>query len=203
MMGLPGHLLYIIYYNGRLQRYHSLFIPYKEDISFLHYKACVEWGEGPGPSQNRSWKRNKRKGKTALPFMGSFGFPHLSICNSSSSAPSPHSFLSSGSRGRSMAKQCLGEALWVPSFTLQLEGTEHPFWFSLPVPAWCLGSRKPREQQMWTANNHCPMQPSQCGHFLQTFKKQMLLIFCKHLQRIEKGWILLPSASPPPLSRRP
>lgn len=111
MMALPDHLLYIIYYNGRLQRYHSLFIPYKEDISFLHYKACVEWGEGPGPSQNRSWKRNKRKGKTALPFMGSFGFPHLSNCNSSSSAPSPHSFLSSGSRDRSMAKQCLGEAL--------------------------------------------------------------------------------------------
>lgn len=63
MMTPPGHSLDVISCAERLQRYHYLFIPYKEDICCLHYQACVEWGGHAGPNENRSWKRNKEKKK--------------------------------------------------------------------------------------------------------------------------------------------
>ena len=66
VMTLPGHSLDVTYCAGSLQRYHYHFVPYKEDICCLHYKACVEWDEGAGPSKNRSWKRSKRKKKAVF-----------------------------------------------------------------------------------------------------------------------------------------
>ena len=42
--------------------------PYREDVHYLHYKACVKWGVGTGPSKNGSRKRSKKV------FMESFSF---------------------------------------------------------------------------------------------------------------------------------
>lgn len=40
-------------------------VPFKEDICYLHFKACAEWGEGEDPSKDRSQRRSKGR-KTTL-----------------------------------------------------------------------------------------------------------------------------------------
>lgn len=64
-----------LYCAGRLQGYHPLFVPYKEDTCCLLDKACAEWDGGADPPKSRSHSKEKKKKKIFLG--GSFSFPVL------------------------------------------------------------------------------------------------------------------------------
>ena len=72
----PSHSLDVNCFARRLQRYYLL-VPYKENICYLHYKACVEWDGDSGPSKNQIRKRAKDKIGAFL--MGTLQFPCLLI----------------------------------------------------------------------------------------------------------------------------
>lgn len=80
MTTLPSPSLDIIFCAGSLQIYHYLFVTYREEIRYLHYKASVEWSGGVGPSKNRRLKSKGKKNKQTKkpsPAMGSLQFPCL------------------------------------------------------------------------------------------------------------------------------